>query len=124
MTTQTKRSFAADKAHATRRQRPTIFDPDRHSLVDFTRIRGGLRRTSFMAGELSRLNYAPVNMLLFRPTGKSIDTLLVDAIDAGFLTEDDNLFTLVGALEPDAAAKIAGSKRRVWSARKSREVTA
>ena len=64
-----------------------------------------------LAEELSRLNYTPVNMLLFRQTGKSLDTLLVDAIDAGFLTEDDNLFTLVGALESDAAAKTADSKR-------------
>ena len=114
-------SWAADKAHATRHQQPTIFDPDKHSLVDFTRIRGGLRRTAFMAGELARLNYAPVNMLLFRTAGRSLDALLEDAIDEGFLTKDDNLFTLVEALELDATAKIAGSKRRVWSARKSWE---
>jgi len=95
------------------------FDPEKHSLVDFVRQRGGLSsKQEGLKGEVRQFSVKEGYNLVNNKTGKTFDELRVEAVEAGFLNKDATVSDFINLLADDVYAKVNKKPSRAWSNRK------
>lgn len=94
-----------------------LFNPETDSLSSFVRLQGGIStKDEYLKGECG--DYFSITEgynLLNNKTGKTLDTLLLSAMEAGFLFFDATVTDFLDLLRQDVYSKKIGKGGSAWS---------